>query len=118
MALVGHTHFHLADSVVGESRRAKTLPVWNEGLIANVGSLVLGRVVSGDNHTAIVLDQTVVIFFVSQVEFDVFHCDVFFCLATLSAAAMSITISYIFSSLFPHKMRLFLTQEALLLVEH
>ena len=66
MALVGHTHFHLADSVVGESRRAKTLPVWNEGLIPNVGSLVLGRVVSGDNHTAIVLDQTVVIFFVKS----------------------------------------------------
>ena len=43
MALVGHTHFHLADSVVGESRRAKTIPVWDEGLIANVGSLVLGR---------------------------------------------------------------------------
>ena len=91
MALVGHTHFHLADSVVGESRRAKTIPVWDEGLIANVGSLVLGRVVSGDNHTAVVLDQTVVIFFVSQVELDVFHCDVFFCLTTPLVAAKSIT---------------------------
>ena len=65
MALVGHTHFHLADSVVGESRRAKTIPVWNEGLIANVGSLVLGRVVSGDYNAAVVFDETVAILLVS-----------------------------------------------------
>jgi len=91
VALVGHTHFHLADSVVGESRRAKTIPIRNKGLVTDVVSLVLGRVVSGDNHTAVVLDQTVVIFFVSQVELDVFHCDVFFCLTTPLVAAKSIT---------------------------
>jgi hypothetical protein len=32
-----------------------------------------------------------VIFFVSQVELDVFHCDVFFCLTTPLVAAKSIT---------------------------